>query len=96
MTPPGQNGHIRIFGKIPGDVTDERLKIILGYRFGYGVLLAVIIAIAVVAMGQVKAETSYGLLILLNALSFLGGGFVAWAFGVKSHETREPGKEPTE
>lgn len=94
MTPEGErNDYLRIFGKIPAGVTDERLKIILGYRFGYGVLFGVIVAIAVVAIGQVKAETSYGLLILLNALSFLGGGFVAWAFGVKSHESKEPPPE---
>lgn len=84
---------IRMFGKLPVGISDERLKIVLGFRFGYLVLGGVIGAILIVALGQVKAETSYGLLILLNALSFLGGGFTAWAFGHKG--TPESGETPT-
>ena len=68
---------------------NARLKIWLGFIFGYTVAGSVIILGLAISLGQVKAETSYGLLIVLNTLGMLGAGFVAWAFGYSGKDKHE-------
>ena len=52
-------------------------------RMAFGFLLLLIFAflIAMIALGKVQEDTSYGLMPLLVALSGLGAGWAGWAFG---------------
>lgn len=61
-------------------MSDERLKMF----FGFGILLVLAILAAVVGLGTVRMETSYGLNIILGSLATLAGGFAQWAFGSKN------------
>lgn len=51
--------------------------------FGFGLLLLISILAAVIAIGHVTKEGSYGLDIVLGSLATLTGGFAQWAFGRK-------------
>ena len=63
------------------------LKMIFGF-----LLLAVLLALGLcIALGHVKAETSYGLGIILGSLSTLAGGFVGWAFKDKQEAQAKEG-----
>lgn len=48
--------------------------------FGFGVLLIVAALAAIIALGKVHQESSYGLGILVGTLSTLAGAFSNWAF----------------
>ena len=67
------------------DLSDERLKILLSYVFGFTTLMVYFILAMVIAIGKIQEQTSYGLPIVLGALGPLGGAFVGWAFGRSSH-----------
>lgn len=58
-------------------MTDSRLKII----FGFSILVVLAVLAAIVGLGTVRMETSYGLNIILGSLATLAGGFAQWAFG---------------
>ena len=49
----------------------------------FGLVLLVVIAIlaAIIALGKVEMQTSYGLNIILGCFTTLSGAFAAWAFG---------------
>ncbi len=60
------------------------------YRAIFGFLLLVEIGFlaAIIGLGHVEKETSYGLEIILGCFTTLAGGFATWAFG-----SREPDRE---
>ena len=64
-----------------GDLSDERLRVLLAYAFGFTTLLVYFILAMTIAVGHIEEKTSYGLPIVLGALGPLGGAFVGWAFG---------------
>jgi hypothetical protein len=51
--------------------------------FGFGILLVITILALIIALGNVKQDTSYGLEIVLGSLATLSGGFAQWAFSKK-------------
>ncbi len=63
------------------NVSDERLKTVLAYTFGFSTLGAYFVLAMVIALAHIEEKTSYGLPIVLGALGPLGGAFVGWAFG---------------
>ena len=65
-------------------MTDDRLRIILSYSFGFACLTFDFVLAVLIAIGKVYAESSYGLLIVLNTLGMLGAGFVGYEFGYKN------------
>jgi hypothetical protein len=62
-------------------MSDERLKVILAYAFGFSTLIVYGMLAMVIAIMHIEEKTSYGLPIVLGALGPLGGAFVGWAFG---------------
>jgi hypothetical protein len=65
--------------------------------FGFFLLVILAALSAIIALGHVKAETSFGLDIILGGLLTLSGGFASWAFrdsrhGVPGEDT--PTSEP--
>lgn len=62
-------------------MSDERLKIVLAYGFGFATLLVYCILAMTISIGHIEEKTSFGLPIVLGALGPLGGAFVGWAFG---------------
>lgn len=48
--------------------------------FGFGVLVVLALLAAIIALGKVHMETSYGLNIVLGSLATLAGAFSQWAF----------------
>jgi hypothetical protein len=57
---------------------NERLKIWLGFAFGFAVLLVLGFLGVRVALGKVEEASSYGLLPIITSLSTLAGGFATW------------------
>jgi len=57
---------------------NERLKIILGFAFGFSVLFVLAFLGVRIALGKVEENTSYGLLPIVTSLSTLAGGFATW------------------
>jgi hypothetical protein len=59
-------------------------------RMAFGFILLVLLATlaAVVAIGHVHQESSYGLDYILGSLATLSGGFAQWAFG-KAKDTKD-------
>jgi hypothetical protein len=53
--------------------------------FGFCLLVVIGSLAAIIALGKVMEESSYGLQIILGCVTTLAGGFAAWAFG-KSDE----------
>ena len=49
--------------------------------FGFLVLSMLAILAALIALGKVELQTSFGLEGILGALGVLAGGFSQWAFG---------------
>lgn len=49
--------------------------------FGFGVLLVIACLALIIALGNVRQESSYGLEIVLGSLATLSGSFAQWAFG---------------
>jgi cytochrome c biogenesis protein CcdA len=66
-------------------MNDFRLKMI----FGFSILLVLAVLAAIIAVGKVEQDTSFGLQIVLGALAVLSGGFAQWAFG---HEGKDKGE----
>lgn len=62
-------------------MSDDRLKVILAYAFGFSTLFVYGMLAMVIAIMHIEEKTSYGLPIVLGALGPLGGAFVGWAFG---------------
>ena len=54
-------------------------------RIIFGFLLLVVISVlaAIIALGKVEMQTSYGLNIVLGSLATLAGAFSQWAFTKK-------------
>jgi hypothetical protein len=52
-------------------------------KLGFGFILLIVLAAlaAVIALGKVEQQTSYGLNIILGGLLTLAGGFTQWAYG---------------
>jgi hypothetical protein len=63
------------------ELSDERLRMILAYSFGFSTLIVYGILAMTIAVMHIEEKTSYGLPIVLGALGPLGGAFVGWAFG---------------
>lgn len=51
--------------------------------FGFAILAATFLLAAVISLGKVEQQSSYGLDIVLGSLATLSGGFAQWAFGQK-------------
>jgi len=49
--------------------------------FGFGLMLIIGGLAAIIALGKVEMQTSYGLNIILGCFTTLSGAFAAWAFG---------------
>jgi hypothetical protein len=62
-------------------MSDDRLKIVPGYSFGFTVLVVYFALALAMALGKVQQDTSYGLDMVLTAMGPLGGLFCGWAFG---------------
>jgi thiol:disulfide interchange protein len=59
---------------------------VLKVIFGFVVLIVLAALAAIIALGEVKEASSYGLNIILGGLLTLAGGFASWAF----RDTSEP------
>ena len=60
--------------------------------FGF-IWLTIIACLAIaIGLGEVKSETSYGLMPLVTALASMGGSFATWAFRERSDKA--PEKKP--
>ena len=64
-----------------GNMSDERLTIVLAYTFGFATLFVYCMLAMTIAIAHIEEKTSFGLPIVLGALGPLGGAFVGWAFG---------------
>ena len=51
--------------------------------FGFATLLILGVLAAIIGLGDVKKETSFGLEIILGGLVFQSGSFCQWAFGAR-------------
>lgn len=56
--------------------------------FGFWILVVLATLAAIIALGKVHAESSFGLDIILGGLLTLAGGFSGWAFGNAPHPTK--------
>lgn len=54
--------------------------------FGFGVLFFTAVLALIIALGEVRQETSYGLNVVLGSLSTMSGMFAQWAFGQNSKD----------
>ena len=61
----------------------------LKMTFGFLVLLTLVVLAAVIALGKVEMQTSFGLESILGALGVLAGGFAQWAFS-PAKDDKEP------
>lgn len=68
-------------------MTDERLKIV----FGFAILGGLLVLCAVIALGKVREDTSFGLREIITGLLMLSAGFANWAFGSISKHTQGNG-----
>lgn len=58
--------------------------------FGFSVLLVLAVLGGLTALGDVKAETSFGLEQILGGLLVMAGGFAHWAFqGTKTSTSKD-------
>lgn len=48
--------------------------------FGFSLLMVTAVLAAIIALGKVEMQTSYGLNIVLGSLATLSGNFAQWAF----------------
>jgi len=53
--------------------------------FGFLALVVLATLAAIIALGKVHQETSYGLDYILGGLTMMTGGFANWAFGSTSN-----------
>jgi hypothetical protein len=56
--------------------------------FGFLLLMMLTILAAIIALGRVEQNTSFGLQYILGALSTLSGGFAQWAFSRPAKEDK--------
>jgi uncharacterized membrane protein YoaK (UPF0700 family) len=65
-------------------------------RMIFGFILLVLLAVlaAVVAIGKVHQDSSYGLDYILGSLATLSGGFAQWAFGKPPEKSDKPDSNP--
>jgi hypothetical protein len=63
--------------------------------FGFALLLVLAILAVCIALGTVRADTSFGLNIILGGLLTLSGGFAGWAFQGTSKQPNENGETET-
>lgn len=63
-------------------MSDERLKLL----FGFSLVVLVIILAAIIAIGKVQQETSYGLRDLISLLGPVIGFWSQWAFSSKKEK----------
>ena len=54
--------------------------------FGFLALILLAILAMIIALGEVKQDSSFGLTYILGALSVMAGMFAQWAFGDKSKD----------
>lgn len=68
------------------------MKELLQSRMLFGFLILVVLAVlaAVIALGKVEQNTSFGLQYILGALSAMAGGFTQWAFSTKGDNQAPP------
>ena len=57
--------------------------------FGFFLLFCIAVLSAIIAIGHVRQETSYGLPEILGGLLVLAGGFANWAFGESRASTKD-------
>ena len=57
--------------------------------FGLVLMVLLVVLAALVALGKVHQETSYGLDYILGSLATLAGGFAQWAFRTKTDEQKD-------
>lgn len=62
--------------------------------FGFLLLICISTLSAVIAIGHVRQETSYGLPEILGGLLVLAGGFANWAFGESRSSSGSTPKPP--
>ena len=78
-------------------MTNERLEILLEWAFGFSLLILYSWLTHTIAIGKVQEDTSYGLPIILNSLTGLGG---AWGVVIvarrKERKSNGNGKQPSE
>lgn len=73
----------------------EVLKITYGYRIGLLLVTEFGVLAFVIALGQVKAETSYGLGMVLGGLNTAIGAFAGWAWGIaRASRKKDQDEEP--
>ena len=72
---------------LPADTS--RLKVMLGFVFGFSLLFILGWLAFHIALGKVEMQTSYGLDLLIGALATLCGSFANWAFGIHRPEVDE-------
>lgn len=69
---------------------DARWLPFLKIFFGFVLLLVLAVLAAIIALGKVEQNTSFGLTYILGGLTSMAGGFIQWAFqptrGSKSDE----------
>lgn len=72
-------------------VGDYRQPTIDELKMLFGFLLLVIVAFlcASIALGNVREESSFGLVQMITVLSALGGGFATWAFSARTDPKEE-------
>ena len=58
--------------------------------FGFALLLVLAVLAAIVALGKVEQNTSFGLTYILGGLTAMAGGWAQWAYGgSKRHDKDE-------
>lgn len=68
-------------------------KIDVRMAFGFCLLLLIAILAAVIAVGHVTQESSYGLTDVIGILAVLSGGFAQWAFSQRRDDNRKDGAD---
>jgi len=56
--------------------------------FGYFIFAAIVVLAALIALGKVSKDSSYGLDFLLGAITLMAGGWTQWAFS-KDHKDKD-------
>ncbi len=60
--------------------------------FGYFIFAAIVGLAAVIGLGKVSKESSYGLDFLLGAITLMAGGWTQWAFSVTRRKDEDDAK----
>jgi len=67
---------------------DEKWLPFLKLLFGIMLLVMLSTLAAIIAIGHVHQDTSFGLTYILGALSTLSGGFAQWAFSQQPNQVK--------